>query len=58
MAVHEDWASDGAGNGLGTLYAYSKASEKARIKFSVDLDSILKEGWSVAIYHTAGKGTR
>ena len=23
VAVHEDWAADGAGNGLGTLYALS-----------------------------------
>lgn len=58
LAVHEDWGADGAGNGLGTLYAYSKASAKAKSQFSVDLDAKLKEGWSVAIYHTAGKGTR
>ncbi len=58
VAVHEDWAPDGAGNGLGTLYAYLKASEKAKRLFSIDLDAKLLEGWSVAIYHTAGKGTR
>ena len=29
VAVHEDWAADGAGNGLGTLYAYTKARAKA-----------------------------
>ena len=58
LAVHEDWGADGAGNGLGTLYAYTKASAKARSEFSIDLDAKLKEGWAVAIYHTAGKGTR
>jgi len=29
LAVHEDWTPDGAGNGLGTLYAYVKARTKA-----------------------------
>ena len=24
LAVHEDWGDGGAGNGLGTLYAYTK----------------------------------
>ena len=57
LAVHEDWGKDGAGNGLGTLYAYTKAVAKAKAA-GVDLDAQLKAGWSVAIYHTAGKGTR
>mmetsp|Transcript_28372 Transcript_28372/g.47615 ORF Transcript_28372/g.47615 Transcript_28372/m.47615 type:complete len:541 (-) Transcript_28372:459-2081(-) len=57
FAVHEDWAPDGAGNGLGTLYAYTKARAKAKAE-GVDLDAKMKEGWSVAIFHTAGKGTR
>jgi len=57
IAVHEDWAPDGAGNGLGTLYAYTKAKAKAAEK-GVDLDSELRNGWAVAMYHTAGKGTR
>ena len=30
VCVHEDWAADGAGNGLGTLYAYVKARAKAQ----------------------------
>ena len=30
-AVCEDWAKDGAGNGLGTLYAYSKAKQQAQV---------------------------
>jgi hypothetical protein len=57
VAVHEDWAADGAGNGLGTLYAYTKARAKAKDKGS-DLDAILAGGGTVGIYHTAGKGTR
>jgi hypothetical protein len=59
VAVHEDWAADGAGNGLGTLYAYVKARAKASASSpSADLDAILTGGGSVGIYHTAGKGTR
>lgn len=53
IAVHEDWPG-GAGNGLGTLYAYQKA---------LAVDSSVAEGLargelSVALFHTAGKGTR
>lgn len=57
VAVHEDWAADGAGNGLGTLYAYSKACAKAAAA-GHDLAALLAEGGTVGIYHTAGKGTR
>ena len=57
VAVHEDWGADGAGNGLGTLYAYTKARAKASDAGS-DLDAILASGGTVGIYHTAGKGTR
>ena len=57
VAVHEDWGADGAGNGLGTLYAYTKAKAKAKQSGS-DLDQILATGGTVGIYHTAGKGTR
>ena len=53
LCVHEDW-NGGAGNGLGTLYAFQKANAKA----GVDLVAAMKGGASVAIYHTAGKGTR
>ena len=53
ICVHEDW-NGGAGNGLGTLYAFEKASAKA----GKDLIAEMKAGSSVAIYHTAGKGTR
>jgi hypothetical protein len=58
LAVHEDWAADGAGNGLGTLYAYTKAKAKAKAELGIDLDAKLKAGWAVGMYHTAGKGTR
>jgi len=44
----EDWPG-GAGQLLGTLYAWKKAEE---------LRQILREGGSVAMYHTAGMGTR
>jgi hypothetical protein len=65
LAVSEDWnGSSGAGNGLGTLYAFQKAHALAQLKFGVDnnnmdLTALLQEGAiSVALYHTAGKGTR
>ena len=57
VAVHEDWAADGAGNGLGALYAYTKAKAKAALQ-GADLDAMLASGGTVGIYHTAGKGTR
>ena len=57
IAVHEDWIG-GAGNGLGTLYAVKKAIVKAKEKFNIDLMSKIKDGASVGLYHTAGKGTR
>ena len=58
-AVCEDWTNkDGAGNGLGTLYAYAKAKKLAEAKDAKDLDLILSNGGSIGLYHTAGKGTR
>ena len=60
LAVSEDWSSpSGAGNGLGTLYAYQKACKVAKDKYGVDLGAEMKAGKvSAALYHTAGKGTR
>jgi hypothetical protein len=61
LAVSEDWeGGSGAGNGLGTLYAWTKACAYAkRHKNNVDLEALLKEGTiSASLYHTAGKGTR
>ena len=59
LAVSEDWGTGGAGNGLGTLYAYTKACALATELFNVDLADLLGKGEiSAALYHTAGKGTR
>lgn len=60
IAVSEDWStSSGAGNGLGTLYAFQKACTVAKGKYGADLAQELMEGKiSAALYHTAGKGTR
>jgi len=62
VAVSEDWIDpSGAGNGLGTLYAWKKACDYAKNSCpgNPDLKSLLLEGTiSAAIYHTAGKGTR
>ena len=56
LCVHEDW-NGGAGNGLGTLYAFQKAQAKG-LASGVDLAAAMRGGASVALYHTAGKGTR
>ena len=61
LAVSEDWnAAGGAGNGLGTLYAFQKACALCRSKYNgMDLAAELAAGTiSAALYHTAGKGTR
>lgn len=57
IAIHEDWPG-GAGNGLGSLYAYQKASLKAKNLYKIDLLDEQKRGASVAIYHAAGQGMR
>jgi hypothetical protein len=54
ITVAEDWKSS-AGNGLGTLYAYSKALEKAKYKYGIDLYRLQQDGASAALYHTAGQ---
>lgn len=59
IAVSEDWAPSGAGNGLGTLYAWQKAVALAKTKFNQDLEALLLDKTvSAALFHTAGKGTR
>uniref|UniRef100_A0A7S2XTE0 Uncharacterized protein n=1 Tax=Attheya septentrionalis TaxID=420275 RepID=A0A7S2XTE0_9STRA len=59
LAVSEDWGPGGAGNGLGTLYAYQKSCALASKLHGIDLASLLKESKvSAALFHTAGKGTR
>ncbi len=58
LAVMEDWPG-GAGNALGTLYAFTNAAKLAITRYGVDIESQLKAGKiSVGLYHTAGKGTR
>jgi hypothetical protein len=57
LCVHEDW-NGGAGNGLGTLYAFQKACAKAKEMDGTDLAQKMRDGAAVALYHTAGKGTR
>lgn len=59
LAVSEDWSKGGAGNGLGTLYAYEKSCRVAKEKYDINLSELLNEKKvSAALYHTAGKGTR
>lgn len=59
LCVHEDWTTGGAGNGLGTLYAMRKACKLYTTLTGGDLVAKLNASEvSVAIYHTAGKGTR
>ncbi|KAF1328762.1 hypothetical protein FI667_g6619, partial [Globisporangium splendens] len=58
IAVNEDWEG-GAGNGLGTLYAYMKAVRAGKELYGMDIPALLAAGSiSVALYHTACKGTR
>jgi hypothetical protein len=57
FAVDEDWPG-GAGNALGSLYAFMKAAGLAT-KDGVDLSKELAaDRMSCGMYHTAGKGTR
>lgn len=51
ISVQEDWPG-GAGQLLGTLYAWQKAQSEQ------DLMTLIRNGGNVAMYHTAGKGTR
>ncbi|MCH9634740.1 MAG: hypothetical protein S4CHLAM7_15010 [Chlamydiae bacterium] len=57
ITICEDWEG-GAGNALGTLYAFSKANALMQEKFNFSLLDQLERGLSIALYHTAGKGTR
>lgn len=51
ICTEEDW-DGGAGQLLGTIYALEKANE------IINLKRLLKNGGTVAIYHTAGYGKR
>ena len=57
ICIHEDWEG-GAGNGLGTLYAYAKAREKAKKTYNIDIMAEQEKGAAIGIYHTAGQGKR
>ncbi len=57
IVISEDWPG-GAGNGLGSLYAWHQACQKAKQLYQMDLQGELTRGAAVALYHTAGKGTR
>jgi len=57
IAVCEDWHG-GAGNGLGSLYAYQKAQDKARVLYGIDICDLQRKGAAIALYHTAGQGKR
>lgn len=58
LAVQEDWPG-GAGNALGTLYAYQNAVKLAKRNHNMDIPALLEaKAISVGLYHTAGKGTR
>jgi hypothetical protein len=58
LAVHEDWPG-GAGNALGTLYAFQNAARTAKERHGIDIEAQLRAGEvSIGLYHTAGKGTR
>jgi len=58
VAVHEDWPG-GAGNGLGTLYAFKKAVSKGKTLYGIDFQKELTAGSAaIGLYHSAGKGTR
>jgi mannose-6-phosphate isomerase len=50
-SIFEKW-DGGAGQLLGTLNAWKEVSKLT------DLDSMIKKGCSIVIYHTAGKGKR
>jgi len=52
IVVVEEWPG-GAGNGLGTLYAFEEACRQG-----VNLMAVVEKGGSVFLYHTAGQGKR
>lgn len=56
FSVEEDWKG-GAGNGLGTLYAFQKA-QKIALSKNINLTQMLRSGASIGLYHAAGHGKR
>lgn len=57
VSINEDWPG-GAGNSLGTLYTYIKGRQKILDLHGVDIAKLQQQRASIAIYHTAGQGTR
>jgi hypothetical protein len=57
LSIYEDWEG-GAGNAFGTLFAFSEANKQHELAYGSTLFQELEKGKSIAIYHTAGKGTR
>jgi hypothetical protein len=59
FSIYEDWnLKDGAGNLLGTLYAWNEADRVFRESSGKTLMDELRLGKSIAMYHIAGLGTR
>ena len=55
LAVTEDWPG-GAGNALGTLFAWQNAADLAKSRYNLDLASGLASvKISVGMFHTAGE---
>lgn len=55
--IHEDWPG-GAGNGLGSLYAFCKANQAAEKKLGIDLFDFLTRNRSIGLFHCAGMERR
>ncbi len=55
--VVEKWP-DGAGSGLGSLYAYQQARNHSRRYWGADLLDLQRQGAAIAIVHAAGQGKR
>lgn len=57
IVIYEDWPG-GADNGLGSLYAFLCADERAKELYGVDLKEILAKEGGVCLFHCAGMGKR
>lgn len=57
LCLYEEWPG-GAGNGLGTLYAWQEAKNRIKKSTGQDIEELLQKGASIALYHTAGFGKR
>ncbi|MEC7839697.1 MAG: hypothetical protein VX777_06630 [Chlamydiota bacterium] len=57
IVLNEDWPG-GADNGLGSLYAYKQAYERALTQHQLDLMQVIENGGRVSLLHCAGMGKR